>query len=63
MKKRGSTFYPKPVNLSRSKRDAGLKAAQLFGTLGARFGGQYGLIAGAVAGFALGLLIEEVLDD
>ncbi|MGR2932991.1 hypothetical protein [Vibrio vulnificus] len=61
MKKRGSTFYLKPVQLPRSKRDTGLKAAQLGGTLGARFG-PWGLIGGAVAGFAIGLVIDEVLD-
>ncbi|MDF5409662.1 hypothetical protein [Vibrio parahaemolyticus] len=62
MKKRTSTFYPKPAQLPKSKRDLGLKAAQLGGTLGARLGGPYGLIAGAIAGFAIGLVIDEVLD-
>ncbi|WP_162045265.1 hypothetical protein [Vibrio taketomensis] len=58
MKKRVNLFYPKPAQLPKSKRDLGLKAAQLGGTLGARLGGPYGLIAG----FAIGLVIDEVLD-
>ena len=50
--------YPQP----KTKKDSGIKTAQIGAALGSRFG-PYGVLIGGVAGFILGVAVDELLDD
>lgn len=61
-KKVKTEVYPEPITLPRSRKDTGFKAAKLGGAIGLRFGGPYGVLVGTIAGFAVGVVIDEVLE-
>lgn len=51
-----------PYPLPKTKKDSGIKTAQVGAALGARFG-PYGVLVGGVTGFLLGIAVDELLDD
>ncbi|WP_188047448.1 hypothetical protein [Vibrio vulnificus] len=49
---------------SQSKKNTGIRAAKIGAALGARFGPYpYSVLIGGIAGFVIGVVADEVLDD
>ncbi len=49
---------------SQSKKNAGIRGAQVGAALGARYGPYpYSILIGGIAGFVIGVVADEVIDD
>ncbi|MBE5144382.1 hypothetical protein HJ039_13700 [Vibrio parahaemolyticus] len=47
---------------SQSKKNTGIRAAKVGAAIGARYG-PYGVLIGGIAGFVIGVVADEVIDD
>lgn len=47
---------------SKSKKNTGIRVAKVGAAIGARYG-PYGVLIGGLAGFVIGVVADEVIDD